>query len=61
MLYRQVVDTGSKQRTSAFNRIIAVAIIISIFFSIIATEEAIQIKYGDNLIRLDWIIAILFV
>ena len=60
MLYRQVVDTGPKQRTSVFNRSIAAAIIISIFFSIIATEEAIQAKYGDHLIRLDWIIAILF-
>ena len=60
MLHKQVINHGSKQRMSLFNRSIAAAIVISIFFSILATEEAIQAKYEDHLMRLDWIIAILF-
>mgnify|MGYP001373577483 CR=1 FL=1 len=59
-IYEQIINQTPGSRTSLFNKVCGITILISIFCAVIVTENSIDYQFGDQIDFLDWIIGGLF-
>ena len=57
-LHKQI--SNQNNNISLFNKLSGFTITVSIFFSIISTEGQIDLKFGETIDQIDWVIGCLF-